>query len=564
MKKFQIPISKSQTNPKSQLPNSKFNRFGKLAIGYWLLFGYCFLVIGVSPILAQDADKVGAITQKIISDTSSGEDSYLALEELTELYFKEHKYSEFIEYLNNLGAQKASLGPAVNYYTALTRYYQLKYLEETQGWDEYFSQGNNYRDQITGCLQKTIDATAGGDAARIYARLLLWKFHRDQQTAMADAELDSLVSATIAYAAGAANNLAPLEDVAGQLSLYGEKAKAKEIYKIYVDKILKSDVKDEELKKTAAGFYDDGNLELAENFYDIYIDRIAPVEPKEQFIQFLKDTAAKFCWRKGAPSDTFYAEKIFKRISDIGASDSLGKELIYLRAYSLEKAKNFSLAKDIYAGLISRYPDVAGADKINYKIGLIDLYISADIEAAKAVFKKLAEKGITTAESIASLYQLGLLSQWSGDLEGAKKYYNKLLEKAQAGFIEIVGAAQERLKEVEESLPVEFNLKSFLDASLKEDRGRFKMEKVELKPAAYDAKYGEDIEISAVSNMMQTGCLQVEMSYLWSGDLGQAKPTMDKAAFHTTYSDRGTKVISLVVISPDGVVDRGFDLVDIE
>ncbi len=191
-------------------------------------------------------------------------------------------------------------------------------------------------------------------------------------------------------------------------------------------------------------------------------------------------------------------------------------------------------------------------------------FYSSDAPKTVANFAKLAEKENAAAVSIASLYQLGLLSQWAGDLEGAKAYYDKLLEKAGEGFVEAVALAKERLKEIEESLPIEFNLKAFLDASLKEERDRFKMEKVELKPNVYDANLGQDIEISATSNMMQTGCLQVEMSYLWSGDLGQAKPATEKPAFHTTYSDSGTKVIGLVVVSPDGIVDRGFDLVDIE
>jgi hypothetical protein len=62
MMKSQIPNPKSQTNPKSQIPNSKQNRFGHWKLGHWKLFGIWNLVIGnllalfflIKPALAKD------------------------------------------------------------------------------------------------------------------------------------------------------------------------------------------------------------------------------------------------------------------------------------------------------------------------------------------------------------------------------------------------------------------------------------------------------------------------------------------------------------------------------
>ena len=69
----QSPNSKHQINSNHQIPNTKQNRFGKLVIGHWLLFGYWCLVIGVFPLFAQETkeepiivngDKIEYITEK--------------------------------------------------------------------------------------------------------------------------------------------------------------------------------------------------------------------------------------------------------------------------------------------------------------------------------------------------------------------------------------------------------------------------------------------------------------------------------------------------------------------
>jgi len=52
----QSPNPNNQTNSNIQIPIPKHNRFGKLVIGHWLLFGVWLLVIGVLPGCAQKSD----------------------------------------------------------------------------------------------------------------------------------------------------------------------------------------------------------------------------------------------------------------------------------------------------------------------------------------------------------------------------------------------------------------------------------------------------------------------------------------------------------------------------
>ena len=127
-------------NSQPRTPNPQIYKFVSLII-------VCNLVFGIFTLYAQDNNKLVDLTKTII-EAKNNQQLYPVFEELKELYLKENKYTEFVEFLESLATKKKDLEPVINYYIAFSRYYQLKHLEETQNWDEYFSQGNTYRDQI--------------------------------------------------------------------------------------------------------------------------------------------------------------------------------------------------------------------------------------------------------------------------------------------------------------------------------------------------------------------------------------------------------------------------------
>lgn len=516
---------------------------------------YCF---------AQDNSTLVNLTKQIM-EAKNNEELYVSFEELKDLYFSENKYNEFADFLNSLLKQNKTLEPVTKYYIALSRYHQLKYLEETQGWDEYFSQGNTYRAELLGSVQKTVDALTEADVLNIYARLLIWKFYLNQQDTTSESTLSDLMNSTFAYAQHA-TNLVPIKDVADELSFYGEKLKAKVLYRAYVNKLIASDIKDEALNRTALGFYKEGNLDLAEGIYDAYIDRISPSMPPEKSILLLLEVAKLFSFKDKEPSDALYAERVFRKIDDIGGKDVFSEEILYLRAFNLEKAKEYKNAKDVYRELIQRYPQTNHNDEANFKLGIIYTYILRDIKSGRTYFEKLSQKEPSSPRVISSLYQLGLLSQWEEDFIKAKEYYNKLLSKAAEtteDFNETVTKALERLKELEETKPMEYNLKTFLDVSLKEEYILADMTKLDLQAHPYQAKKDEQININSTAYTAESGCMQVELQYLWSGHLGETIPSLNEPSFNTTYSQTGTKEINLVVVSPASIIDRNIDLVDV-
>ena len=158
-----------------------------------------FLSLLWTSCFAQDNNKLVSLSKQII-EAKNTDEAYPLLQELTGLYFKEHKYNECVDYLKSLVNRKKTLEPLLNYYIGFTRYSELRYLEEAQAWDEYFNQGNSYRDEIVGSLQKTVDAIASPDALGVYARLILWKFHKDQNDTLSDAALSDLMNFVLSYA----------------------------------------------------------------------------------------------------------------------------------------------------------------------------------------------------------------------------------------------------------------------------------------------------------------------------------------------------------------------------
>jgi hypothetical protein len=107
-------------------------------------------------------------------------------------------------------------------------------------------------------------------------------------------------------------------------------------------------------------------------------------------------------------------------------------------------------------------------------------------------------------------------------------------------------------------------LKTFLDLSLKNETALIETGKAQIKSANYILEKDQKNTVSLSVNMPQSGCNQVDLQYLWSGDLGGASPLVTESSFSGVYPDRGTKQINIVVISPAGAIDRSFIMLDVD
>ncbi len=556
---------------------------------------------------AEEDTSLIALSQKIIESNPS-EDVSLLLNELTGTYFKNNKYDDCAAFLKSLAQKRSDLEPVADYYIALTRITQLKYLEDSQGWDEYFSKGNSYREELENFAQKANDSLGQENPLKLYARLLLWRFHNDQQDALREKSLSSLMEGISEFSKDAAQgsvqqpslrslatkgggrsnpdeiasaaeftlseaNVLPrndnykaevLKEVADRLFAGGEKLKSRQVYRQYVDILTKTESLDGNLKADAEKFFFQGNIAISEELYTAYIQRRGKVIPKEEMVPELIEIAKLFCASDAGGKGALFAEEIFKKIEALGGPDALNESLSYQRAYNLQTSKDFLQARDAYVVLVKRFPETPHADEANFKIGIIYSYVARDLTTGRAYFEKLAQKEKLSPQVISSLYQLGLLSQWENGLPKAKEYYAKVIEKAKEDFLETVGLTKERLKEIEENKPIEYNLKTFLDVSLKKESASYDMRKLDLDSTPHKTKSALNVNIHSLDYPTDSGCMQPELQYLWSGHLGKDEYPASAKSFDTSYNHKGTKEINLVVVSPQGTLDYSIDMVDID
>ena len=525
-----------------------------LARGVFILCVMCNLCIVIFPLWAQEQDKKAALQEKIV-DAKDAASLYASFEVLKESYFSEHKYSEFVDSLVSLIKQKKALEPLANYYIGVSRFSQLKYLQEKQEWNEYFGQGDAYRNQMMQALEKATESLSPKEPAYLYAKLTLWDIYKEQQDPLADEVLDGLLKEAHEYAKEA-TDLTPLKDTAAQLSLQGEKGKAKEVYKEYVDKLVTAKVKDQELVPIAEGFLKEGNLDLAELVFDVYIGRLSHLT-KEEALPLMLGIAKKFAYQDGSINDPEYAEKVFASAEPLLGKDGFSEEFLYLRGFNLEKENEFSKAKDSYATFLKLYPASLKSDELTYKVGVIDAYVLRDQKEAEGCFAALVDK--TSPQGLSSLYQLGLLSQWGGDLVKAKTYYDTLVSKAGSNSPETLARTQDRLKEIAEQKPLSYPIKLFLDSSLKENTSFGN----DLKSSLYVPAKDASVTVTTPEYQIASGCLSVEKQYFWSGDLNSMVPKPEAKSLDIQFKEPGTKVITLTIVSNSGVLQRSIVMVDV-
>ncbi len=477
-------------------------------------------------------------------------------------YLAEHQYNEFIKFLSRYKSKDKAVQYCLDYYKADTRYLQLKHLEETQSWDDYFSNGNTYRQQLVESARKVIEQTLSADCLKVKSRFLLWQFHRDQQDVFVQEALEDLVAQVKAYAQDQ-QDPELIKEIADQLLASQEKSKAREIYKLYVDGLVRKEVTTLQLKNIASGFYNEGNLELAQSIYDLYIEKVTQDLTSENLVKELLEIAGLFVYKASGPYDMAYAEKIYALIDSLGQENVFDQEAIYLRAFNLEKFRAYQQAGGLYLQLTQTYPETQHFDEAIYKVAMINAYVLADLVEARRYFELIASRVTSSPQTISSLYQLGLLSHWQGDLVQAGSYYNRVLEAAGDQYKDIVSQAQERIKEIQENQPISYNLKTFLDLSLNKESALIELNRAELQSAGYILEKNQNNSVSSLVSMPQSGCNQVELQYLWSGNLGAVEPEVTESNFDNAYLETGTKEINIVIISPAGAIDRSFMMLDV-
>ncbi len=502
-----------------------------------------------------------------------------ALEELSGLYFAAGQYNQFADFLKRISKDMALDGCLVpaGYYLGLCRYHQLRRLEESQAWQEYFDKGADYRQELFDETRKiAIDCPNSPFAIR--AQIINWLEHKARNDSEKEDSLDKLISLINGYVKQSRlEDIEVIKEAADILVKEKESAFSKAVYNLYVNRMIAKEVSVDKLRQGAEDAWAQGNLELSEAIYERYLQLVAGFFSKDKFAQELIGLANKFAATgPGKNSDPQYAEKIFAALEDSSGADYFSQDLQYLRAYNLERMKEYAKSALKYEELASRFPagqravvgppiaQATGAytDKVEFKLGLIYTYILGQKEKGLSSWQKIVERLGSLNYVLESLYHKSLILQYEGKPDEALLGYEKIIRLAadNPAFRDISARAESRQKEIAGAKDMEYNLKIFLDSVLKE--GQLNQSPLELLVSPVKAGLGQDVKFSSQQPVLQTGCIAPELTYLWSGDLGDVALTPVEPEFVSRYRYPGVKAVNLVVLSPAGVVGATLEMVE--
>lgn len=528
-----------------------------------------------------DSAKLNQLEAQILANPKENAN---ALEELSGLYFSEGKYNQLADFLKKqeLSAPSACELP-FGYYIGLCRYHQLRNLEETKNWQEYFDRGNSYREELFQETVKTVSLCPESPLA-VKAQVINWLEHKAQNDSLDKEALDKLISLINNYVRQEASNPEVIRETADTLQREGETALAKAVYNLYVNRLDNSKTIKEDLGLAARSALDSGNISLAEIIYERYIASILkePI-PKEDLVRELTAIAERFSIAGG---NMAYAEKIFTILEDSCGSGCFSEGLRYSRAYNLERLKDYSGAVREYEKLANDFPAGERLNEAEFRLGVLYVYLLSQKEKGLNHWQRIIERNSNPKDAAAengqghpalrnsselafmaeSLYHRALISQYDGNLTLASADYSGILELTNNNpdFKELIDRVSLRQKEIQESRLIEHNLKTFLDISLRSDRiSESQALTLDLSASPFKAGINEQVKFSLNQPQAMTGCLVPLLTYLWSGDLGDIYPITSTPEFSTGYRTKGVKVVNAAVLAGTEPAGIALEMVDI-
>ena len=512
----------------------------------------------------ESADNLDLLKQDI-NQGKTAEEVRPQLKELADLCIQENKFNEFYDFLATLEKDgKFSSSPLIYYYEALIRFKQIEFLEQNQSWEELFDNKDLYGSQITKALESAKQLIAEVDDLSLRIKFLEWQLIKDEPSASINA-LEELFNLAQGYSKQQ-NDAQVIKEIADDLSNREEINYARKLYNVYVSKVSEMDIGYNELKNLAEDFLERNKVDLAASLFESYLERLtSEQEDTGVTIQEMFVIAKRFAhsgWVEGL--DPFYAEQVYEKIYAFYEQEAFSGSSQYDRAYNLERSKEYEPCLQEYLKLVDDYPEYEDRDRIYFRLGVISAYSFQDVEQAREYFLKVVENFPDSLDYLNSLYHLGLLSHAQDDFDKAMQYYLEIQELTKNLQVkpDLAEMAESRIKEIAEEEDIEYNLKTFLDTVLAEEEGK-KYIHLELYAKAAKDYLEETIKFQTNSYYLETGCLQQDFTYLWSGQLGENQNPFNQFEFETNYSEVGTKVVNVVLVGSTGAVDGTIEMADI-
>ena len=536
-----------------------------ISVGGRTILLFFFFIFPVQFCLAQEEPTGVSLLKQQLESSKAPEESELLFIELLNIYAQDNKFNEFYNLLEGLEKNKKFReSPLIFYYKTLARFRQMQFLEENKMWQELFDNKDSYIADLDRSLAKAKKLNTSLNPLALRLRFLEAQIKKDDDQALINA-LEDLFNLASEYAQ-TNSDVEAIKDIADELSKEKEDNYARKLYSVYVSKISKTDISQEELETLAQDFLEKDKVDLAVSLYDVYLDRVTESQQgKNIILEQMFGIAEKFLhpgWQEGV--DPFFAEKLYEKIESLYNVESFDESSQYERAYNLERIKEHEPCFLEYLKLVNRFPKYQDRDRIYFRLGILSAYEFNKVDEAEEYFLKVVNDFPKSVDFLNSLYHLGLLEHWRGEFKKAEEFYNRILESTKELEEKpgIVTMTESRLKEIEKNKDIEYNLRMFLKSVLekKEETPYLKLELFANSAKDYLVK---DIKFKTSSYFTDTGCLQQDFTYLWSGQLGSNQNPFNEFKFETNYKNTGTKVVNVVLIGPSGIVDGTVEMANV-
>ena len=485
-------------------------------------------------------------------------------------YVGDGKFDELVAYLDSLLKKGFERLPDVYFYRAYARNAQLDSWKKIKNWEGVYDKGPEIKTAMEKDLAQAEKFVAGRPDMALRIAFLRWLIASQDDPEAAAGLFDGLVSKAKSVPAQP-DTMALIKEMADSLSSYEDKNLSRRLYEIYASALKASGPGPEQLKKAGQDFVQQKNIYLAKTLFEGYLEQFAgdpEVLAKETVL--IADKFAHQGYEEAL--DPVYAESLYQKAFDLAGQKAFTAPSQYSRAFNLERMKDFEAALKEYGKVLSDYPDFSAPAEVEFRASVLRAYAIKDIKGASSSFEHIKTAYPAGRLALASLYQLGLLSQWEAKNDAAKAYYEELAASAQSQGAdmekdELVLLSRERLQEIEENKPMKYALRLFFEGIFgrAEDAETQGMSlNVDLTGRPAKAPVNDDIVFTVTTSNPVTGCMMPAYSYEWSGETGAAANIPNSATLTTSYGAQGIKVTHVAVVGNNGLEGVAFEMVQIE
>ncbi|GEM_PF-896985 len=539
-----------------------------LTVCGWL----CFSAVASVPEASETeapaaAPSVEALKTAVAPDDPQG---LINLRSIVAWYVGGGKFDELIAYLDSLLKKGFERLPDVYFYRAYARQAQLDSWKKTKNWEGVYDQGAQLKTAMEKDLAKAEKFVSNRQDMALRIAYLRWLIaSQDDPEAAAGLFNDVVNKAQGALAQP--ETMVLVKEMADSLASYEDKNLSRRLYEVYAAALKSSHPEPEELRKAGLAFVGQKNIYLAKTLFEGYLEQFAgnpEVLAKETVL-----VADKFAAHGHEEAlDPVYAEDLYKKAFDLAGQKAFAAPSQYTRAFNLERIKDFEGALREYGKVLSDYPDFPDQAGVEFRIGVLSAYAAKDIKGAKASFEHIKTAYPGDRLALSALYQSGLLSQWEGQLDAAKVYYEELITAATSQGAdmekdELVLLCRERLQEIEEKKPMKYALRLFFEGIFgraADGKTQDMSLNVDLTGRPAKAPVDDDIVFSVTTSNPVTGCMTPVYAYEWSGETGAVANIPNSATLTTSYDTQGIKVAHVAVVGNNGLEGAGFEMVQIE